>query len=617
LFKSYISDIKEKVRKYFTKNILTIFLVFLAIAGFLTLLASPYEKPEEISLSGLVEEINESNVSEIVIEGDTLKITLADDTKQVSRKEREGSLTESLVNYGVNPSRLSEIDIEVRNESGTRYWLGALLPFILPFLIIGLFLWFMMRSAQRGTSQAFTFAKAKAKLFGPQGKKQDVTFKDVANAKEAKEELMEIVGFLKHPKKYLDMGARIPRGVLMMGAPGTGKTLLARAVSGEAGVPFFSISGSEFVEMFVGVGAARVRDLFETAKKNSPSIIFIDEIDAVGRLRGAGLGGGHDEREQTLNQILSEMDGFETNTNVIVMAATNRPDVLDPALLRPGRFDRRIVIDEPDIKAREEILKIHAKGKPLVKNTNLHTVAARTPGFSGADLANVMNESAILAASNNQKVITLKDILESIEKVLLGPERKSRVYSKREKEIAAFHEAGHAVVANSLPHTDPVHKISIIARGKAGGYTLKLPLEDKYLRTKTEFVEELAVMLGGYAAERSTFNELTTGASNDLQKASDLARKMVMQYGMSDKLGPITFGDREELVFLGKEIGEQRNYSEAMAAIIDQEVVKFITNALKTAQKIVKDRKIKLKQIADVLIEKETIDKKEFEKLMA
>jgi len=389
--------------KYFTKNTLTIFLVFLAIAGFFTLLASPYEKPEEISLSGLVEEINESNVSEIVIEGDTLKITLTDDTKQVSRKEREGSLTESLVNYGVNPNRLSEIDIEIKNESGTRYWLGALLPFILPFLIIGLFLWFMMRSAQRGTSQAFTFAKAKAKLFGPQGKKQDVTFKDVANAKEAKEELMEIVGFLKHPKKYTDMGARIPRGVLLMGAPGTGKTLLARAVSGEAGVPFFSISGSEFVEMFVGVGAARVRDLFDTAKKSSPSIIFIDEIDAVGRLRGAGLGGGNDEREQTLNQILSEMDGFETNTNVIVMAATNRPDVLDPALLRPGRFDRRIVIDEPDIKAREEILKIHAKGKPLVKNMDFHAVAARTPGFSGADLANVMNESAILAARNNQK----------------------------------------------------------------------------------------------------------------------------------------------------------------------------------------------------------------------
>jgi cell division protease FtsH len=592
-------------------------LVFLAIAGFFVLLASPYEKSKEVSLSKLVSEINAGNVSRISVEANKLKIELNDGAKLISRKEAESSLTESLVNYGVNPERLGAVDVELKGESGFGYWMGAIIPFVLPFLIIGFFLWFMLRSAQRGTAQAFTFAKAKAKLFGPQGKKQDVTFKDVANAKEAKEELLEIVEFLKHPKKFLDMGARIPRGVLLMGAPGTGKTLLARAVSGEAGVPFFSISGSEFVEMFVGVGAARARDLFETAKKHAPAIIFIDEIDAVGRLRGSGLGGGHDEREQTLNQILSEMDGFERETNVIVMAATNRPDVLDPALLRPGRFDRRVVIDEPDINAREEILKIHARGKPIVKSANLRAVAERTPGFSGADLANLMNEAAILAARNEQKTISQNDLFISIEKVLLGPERKSHAYSKREKEIAAYHEAGHALVANSLPHTDPVHKISIISRGRAAGYTLKLPSEDKHFRTKTEFVEELAVMLGGYAAEKDVFNELTTGASNDLQKVSDLARKMVTQYGMSDKLGPITFGDREELVFLGKELGEQRNYSEGTAQEIDKEVSKLIANALKTAQKIIKERKEKLTQIAEVLVKKETIERKEFEKMMA
>ena len=604
------------IPKFLPKNILTTLLIFLAIAGFFALLASPREKAEVISLSRLVQQINEEKVSKITIKGNQLEITLTDDVKQKSRKEIESSLTESLANYGLDPKKLILVDVELKDESGAAFWAKAILPFLLPFLIIGLFLWFMLRSAQRGTAQAFTFAKAKAKLFGPQGKKQDITFKDVANAKEAKEELLEIVGFLKHPKKFLDMGARIPRGVLLMGAPGTGKTLLARAVSGEAGVPFFSISGSEFVEMFVGVGAARVRDLFETAKKSAPSIIFIDEIDAVGRLRGAGLGGGNDEREQTLNQILSEMDGFERDNNVIVIAATNRPDVLDPALLRPGRFDRRIIIDLPDIKAREQILKLHSKGKPIVKSVNLHTVAQRTPGFSGADLANLMNEAAILAASNDQKTITQADILISIEKVLLGPERKSLVYSEKEKEIAAYHEAGHALVANSLPHMDPVHKISIIARGKAAGYTLRLPSEDKHFRTKTEFVEEIAVMLGGYAAEKDVFSELTTGASNDLQQASELARKMVTHYGMSDKLGPVTFGNREELIFLGKEIGEQKNYSEGTAQEIDKEVSLFITNALKTAQKIIKERRIKLDKIARVLVKKETIERKEFEKLM-
>ncbi len=602
--------------KYLTKNFLTVVFIFLALAGFFALLATPYDKAAEVSLSRLVNEINNGEVTKINVEGNALKIELKDGKKQVSRKEAESSLTESLANYGVDTSRLNAIDVELKGASGFAYWLGVILPFVLPFLIIGFFLWFMLRSAQRGTAQAFSFAKAKAKLFGPQGKKQDVTFKDVANAKEAKEELSEIVEFLKHPKKFLDMGARIPRGVLLMGAPGTGKTLLARAVSGEAGVPFFSISGSEFVEMFVGVGAARARDLFETAKKHAPAIIFIDEIDAVGRLRGAGFGGGHDEREQTLNQILSEMDGFERDTNVIVMAATNRPDVLDPALLRPGRFDRRIVIDEPDIIAREEILQIHAKGKPLAKNVTLKEIAERTPGFSGADLANIMNEAAILAARNEKKEIVQDDLRASIEKVLLGPERKSHAYNKREKEIAAYHEAGHALVAHILPHTDPVHKISIISRGRAAGYTLKLPTEDKHFRTKTEFVEELAVMLGGYVSEKFIFNELTTGASNDLEKASELARKMVMQYGMSDKFGPVTFGDREEMVFLGKEFGEQKNFSEGTAQEIDKEIAKFIANAYKTAQKIIKEQKAKLDEIAAVLVKKETIERKEFEKMM-
>lgn len=603
--------------KYLTKNLITIILILATISLGFALLSSPFEETEEISLSRLVNEINNEEVSTIKVEGNKLKITLIDDTKQVSRKETESSLTESLSNYGVLTEKMTKIDVELKGEQGAAFWLGAVLPFVLPFLIIGLFLWFMLRSAQRGSMQALSFSKAKAKLFGPEGKKQTITFRDVANVKEAKEELWEIVEFLKHPKKFLDMGARIPRGVLLMGAPGTGKTLLARAVSGEAGVPFFSISGSEFVEMFVGVGAARVRDLFETAKKNSPSIIFIDEIDAVGRLRGSGIGGGHDEREQTLNQILSEMDGFERETNVIVIAATNRPDVLDPALLRPGRFDRRVIIDEPDIEARLEILKIHSKGKPLAKNINMRMVAQRTPGFSGADLANIMNEAAILAARNNQKTILQNDLFQSIEKVLLGPERRSRAYTEKERKITAYHEAGHAVVAHTLPHIDPVHKISIISRGRSAGYTLKLPTEDKHFRSKVEFIEELAVMLGGYAAEKNVFDDLTTGASNDLQNASELARKMITQYGMSDTLGPVTFGEREEMIFLGKEISHSKNYSEAIAVKIDSEVTRLITNALKTAQNIIKQKNKKLKKIAGVLLKKETIEKAEFQKLMA
>jgi cell division protease FtsH len=474
----------------------------------------------------------------------------------------------------------------------------------------------MIRQAKTGAMQAFDFTKAKARLFGAEGHgKEKIAFKDVAGLKEAKEELVEIVDFLKFPKKYLAMGAKIPRGVLLVGAAGVGKTLLARAVAGEANVPFLSVSGSEFVEMFVGVGSARVRDLFTTAKKASPSIIFIDELDAIGRHRGAGIGGGHDEREQTLNQILVEMDGFEKETGVIVLAATNRPDILDPALLRPGRFDRKIVLDPPDVHDREEILKIHSKGKPLNGNVNFREVAERTPGFSGADLANVANEAALLAARQNKTQVHQKEFLEAIEKVLLGPERKSHILSKKEKEIAAFHEAGHALVSTFMPETEPVRKISIIARGMAAGYTLQVPSEEKKMKTKTGFVSEIATLLGGCTAEKIKFGEMTTGASNDLSRASEMARRLVKEYGMSS-LGLIAFGEKDELVFLGKEISEQRNYSEKIAERIDQEVDVIIKGAQKKAEIILVKHKNLLDKVAKDLIEKETIEREEFEKLI-
>ena len=447
--------------------------------------------------------------------------------------------------------------------------------------------------------------------------KKKVMFKDVAGLIEAKEEISEVVEFLKDPQKFHKLGARIPRGIILIGSPGTGKTLLAKAVANEASVPFYSVSGSEFVEMFVGVGANRVRDTFELAKKTSPSIIFIDEIDAVGRHRGAGLGGGHDEREQTLNQILVEMDGFDTNDAVIVVAATNRPDILDPALLRPGRFDRRVILDEPSLKDREEILKLHSLEKPLAKDVKLKVVAERTPGFSGADLANLMNEAAIGAARKNQKDIKQIDILQAIEKVILGPERRSHILSKKEKEITAYHEAGHALTAVSLPHSDPVHKVSIVSRGRAGGYTLKLPSEDKHLRSKAEFESELAVLLGGYAAEKTIFKDITTGATSDLKVASDLARKMVTQFGMSEKLGPITYGEKDELIFLGKELGHTKNYSETIAFQIDGEVKKLVSRALATAKKIITQKINTLHKIARELIAKETLEQKEFYALVS
>jgi len=596
------------------KNFIIVLLIFLVISSVFALFSQP-ETKKELSLTQLIEEINEERIKKITVSGNDLEIIYQDETKAYSVKETETALSQSLINYGAAAEKLRTIEIETKEKKDVWTWLMPLL-FVLPLLVFGLFFWMIFRQAKGGAMQAFDFTKARARLFGAEGhSKERITFKDVAGLKEAKEELMEVVDFLKNPKKFLQMGARIPRGVLLMGSPGTGKTLLARAVAGEAFVPFFHISGSEFVEMFVGVGAGRVRDLFSTAKKAAPAIIFIDELDAIGRHRGAGLGGGHDEREQTLNQILVEMDGFERDTKLIVMAATNRPDVLDPALLRPGRFDRRVVLDLPDINDREEILKIHCQGKPLALDVKLREVAERTPGFAGADLANVVNEAAILAARRSKQQVFQQELLESIEKVLLGPERKSHVLSKKEKKIAAYHEAGHALVSAFLPVIEPVRKISIVARGMAAGYTIKMPQEEKRMKNKLEFIADIATSLGGYVAEKLKFGEITTGSSNDLEKAAQLARKMVKEYGMSS-LGPISFGEKEEMVFLGKEISEQRNYSEKVATLIDGEVSKFIKNAENQAKKILAGKKNLLEKVAQTLIEKETIEREEFESLI-
>lgn len=594
------------------KNIGFIVLFFLLASTIMILYTGPAQKPAEISLSELVTQINDGKVKEITVNGNDLAIILNDEAKEVSVKEPQSALTDSLSNYGVDKAKLQGVKIDIKQEAGfSSFAKNILLPFLLPFLIIGGFIWFMLRQAQRGNSQALSFGLSKARMTDPKDKNKRTTFADVAGAKEAKEELGEIVEFLKHPKKFIAIGAKIPKGVLLLGSPGTGKTLMAKAVAGEAGVPFFNISGSEFVEMFVGVGASRVRDLFKQAKKSAPAIVFIDEIDAVGRHRGAGLGGGHDEREQTLNQILVEMDGFEGTTSVIVIAATNRPDVLDPALLRPGRFDRRVVMDLPDINEREEILKIHMKNKPIEAAVNVRTLAERTSGFSGADLANLVNEAAILSVRRAKKTITEDELKESIEKVILGPERRSKAINKKEKEIIAYHEAGHALIGALLPNADPIQKVSIIARGQAGGYTLSAPTEDKSLHSRAYFIDELATLLGGHVSEQMFIGDVTTGPSNDLQRATHMARAMVTRYGMSP-LGPRTFGKKEEMIFLGREINEERDYSDKTADAIDTEVSNYISEAYKTAEKILTENKAILQKIVDELLEKETIERDEF-----
>ncbi len=589
--------------------------IFLILVSLYSFFSGGSSKAEEISLSTLARDVSSGAVSEIKVVGDTLTAIYKEgEVEKVSKKEAGTALTTTLKNYDVSAEALSGVSIVVDDNQGPLFWFASLAPILLPIIFIVFFLWFLSRQVKGAGMQAFTFGQSKARLTAPNDKSR-VTFKDVAGAREAKEELKEIVDFLKNPKKFLDIGARIPKGILLMGAPGTGKTLLARAVAGEAGVSFFSISGSEFVEMFVGVGASRVRDLFDLAKKAAPAIIFVDEIDAVGRVRGTGVGGGNDEREQTLNQILVEMDGFEPNEKVIVMAATNRPDVLDPALLRPGRFDRRVTLDLPDRKDREEILSIHARKKPFAEDVHLPLIAERTPGFSGADLYSLMNEAAILAARENRLQVSQFDLIRSIEKVMLGPERRSHILSHKEKELTAFHEAGHALVASILPYADPVHKISIISRGRALGYVFKLPIEDKKLQSKKEFLDDIAVALGGYVVEKNIFGDITTGPSNDLQVSTALARDMVTKYGMSDKLGPIALESAGGKPIYGMGVGD-KEYSEQVGAMIDAEVSKIMSDAMKKVEKIVKDHRPVLDAIAERLVEVETIEQKEFEELL-
>jgi len=590
-------------------GLLYLIIIALITAGIFIILNPGENNTEKITLNEFVEETESGEVAKIEVEDNRINITLIDDSKQYAFKEPGQTVNELLED--APPKILNDVSIEVIPTDGQRFWTDLFIT-LLPFIFIVGFLIFMMRQAQNSTNQAMSFGKSKARMVDKE--KQKTTFKDVAGAEEAKEELIEVVDFLKNPSKYTSMGAKIPKGVLLVGAPGTGKTLLARAVAGEAEVPFFNISGSEFVEMFVGVGASRVRDLFKKAKRNAPCIVFIDEIDAVGRQRGAGLGGGNDEREQTLNQILTEMDGFEQGTNIIVMAATNRPDVLDPALLRPGRFDRRIMVDVPDINDREAILKVHGHNKNVTKNTDMRKIAAHTPGFTGADLENLMNEAAILAARHNQKQITQDDLEKSIEKVMLGPERRSRVLSKEEKKITAYHETGHAVVGHVLPNCEPVHKISIVSRGMALGVTWFLPEEDKHLYQRSKFEDEICSLLGGYVAEEIFFGEMTTGASNDLEKATSIARRMVTEYGMS-RLGPVIYGNKNQEVFLGRDLGHVRNYSEAVASEIDQEIKRFIDSAYKKTKEIVTTNKQTIERIAKKLIKKETLSKPEFIKL--
>ena len=595
------------------RNGLVYVLLLVALAAFIfTSFSRTRGEVPEISLSQMAREVSEGSIQRVAVKSSDLEITYKADAtspEALSRKEDATSLPDTLNNLGVPREQIDRLNIQVVPPSRWENW-GAIIGTLLPLILVGAFFFFLMRQAQGAGNQAFSFGKSKARMFT--GDKPTVTFADVAGADEAKEELREVVEFLKEPQKFAALGARIPKGVLLIGSPGTGKTLMAKAVSGEAGVPFFSISGSEFVEMFVGVGASRVRDLFEQAKRNSPAIIFIDEIDAVGRHRGAGLGGSHDEREQTLNQLLVEMDGFDTDTNVIIIAATNRPDILDPALLRPGRFDRQVVMDRPDMRGRKAILEVHVRGKPLAPDIDLEGLARQTPGFAGADLENMVNEAAILAARRNKRSISNAEFEEAIERVVAGPERRSRLISDHEKQVIAYHEAGHAVVMHLLPHCDPVHKISIISRGMALGYTMPLPKEDRVLYSRDKYRDELAGLLGGRVAEEIIFEDVTTGASNDLERVTKLARQMVTQFGMSDKLGPLQFGHKEEMVFLGREISEQRNYSEEVAREIDHEVRNFIDEAYQRATEILTNYRDKLTTVARRLMEVETIDTSEF-----
>ncbi len=613
-----INGVKNKKPVGFLGNLLTTFLIILTIVLLYSYVTENKSKNEEILITDLISGIKSGEVIRVKQEGENILATYSKDGAEIVKelkKEPDSSLSDSLINYGITADELSKIKIEYSETAkDSTYWLLILATVVLPIIFFVVFIWYLTRSVKGAGMQAFTFGQSNARMMNPSDKKK-VTFKDVAGCEEAKQELMEIVDFLKNPKKFIDIGAQIPKGILMMGAPGTGKTLLARATAGEAGVNFFSISGSEFVEMFVGVGASRVRDLFTVAKAAAPSIMFIDEIDAVGRARGVGMGGGNDEREQTLNQILVEMDGFETNDKVIVMAATNRPDVLDPAILRPGRFDRRVTIDLPDRKDREQILIVQAKNKPLAEDVNFGLLAERTPGFSGADIYSLVNEAAILAARENRTQVAQFDLIRSIEKVMLGPERKNHLLTKKEKEVTAYHEAGHALVASLLPNSDPVHKISIIARGRAGGYTLKLPSEDRKLQTRSEFLDDLAMTMGGYVTEKMVFGDVTTGPSNDLQVATSLARDMVTRFGMSEKFGPIALeGGRKRAIF-----GDDMNgktISEKFEEDVDSEVQKLLEDARATAERLLTENRKLLDVIAKKLIEVENLEKDDYEKLL-
>ncbi|HEX9674620.1 MAG TPA: ATP-dependent zinc metalloprotease FtsH [Anaerolineales bacterium] len=596
------------------RNSIVLVILLLIIVVLVIQFRAGAPQPQRLFFNELADQIRTGDVARVIVDDNDLEVVFRDGTSAFSRKEPTQTAIEQLLDLGVTPEQLSasQVEWEIKQPSDFNQII-TLVTYLLPGLLVVGLIFFMLRQAQGSNNQALSFGKSRARMFT--GDQPTVTFEDVAGVDEAKEELQEIVEFLKEPEKFIALGARIPKGVLLIGAPGTGKTLMAKAVSGEAGVPFFSISGSEFVEMFVGVGASRVRDLFEQAKRHSPCIVFVDEIDAVGRHRGAGLGGSHDEREQTLNQMLVEMDGFDTDTSVIIVAATNRPDILDPALLRPGRFDRRVILDRPDMRGRELILNVHVKGMPLEPEVELKTIAKATPGFVGADLENLVNEAAILAARRNKRSIGRDEFQEAIERVIAGPERKSRIISEEEKKIVAYHEAGHAIVMHVIPEADPVHKVSIIARGMMGGFTMALPEEDRTLISRNKIKADMAGLLAGRAAESLVFNDITSGASNDLERVTNLARSMITRLGMSEDLGPMVYGKKEELIFLGREIAEQRDYSESVAVRIDKEVQERVEEAYDRAMSILRQYRVQLDAIALRLIEVETLDREEFARL--